>query len=98
MTKNNTETLVLDYVLVCEELFQYFNKMVIDEARQFTLTKYATTKGIAKKIGGDYNPIFCDFNIIYDKAKVGLNRREIFNLKNPECQVMGYSSKNASLE
>ena len=45
VTKNSTETAILDYVLVCDELHQYFEQMMIDEERNFTLTKYATTKG-----------------------------------------------------
>jgi hypothetical protein len=49
-TKKSIETAVLDYVLVCQELYQYFEDMLIDEARQFTLTKYASRKGKGGKI------------------------------------------------
>ena len=76
----------MDYVLVCKELYQYFEKLVIDEERRFTLTKYATTKGKKKKITSDHNPMFANFNIEYQKIKIKEERREIFNLKNEECQ------------
>ena len=49
-TKNKTEASVLDYVLVCEDMHQYFMEMQIDEDRKFTLTKYATTKGAIKMV------------------------------------------------
>ena len=86
MSKKCTEIAILDYVLVCKELYQYFEKLVIDEERRFTLTKYATTKGKKKKITSDHNPMFANFNIEYQKIKMKEERREIFNLKNEECQ------------
>ena len=60
----------MDYVLVCKELYQYFEKLVIDEERRFTLTKYATTNGKKKKITSDHNPMFANFNIEYQKIKM----------------------------
>ena len=56
--------------------------MAIDEERNYTLTKYATTKGKKKKISSDHNPILASFNIEYEKCKSKEIRREIFNLKN----------------
>ena len=47
-----------------------------------------------KKIGSEHNPIFCDFNITYDKVKNKVKRREIFNLKNSECQAKFFEATN----
>ena len=68
--------------------------MLIDDARQYTLTKYATTKGKVKKIESDHNPIFCKFSIIYEKEKKNSKRRELFNLKNSECQAKFFEATN----
>ena len=50
VTTKNTEVAILDYVLVCEELYQYFEKMQIDDERNYTLTKFAISKCIKKKV------------------------------------------------
>ena len=94
VTKNGTESAILDYMLVCEVFYQYFEKMIIDEERQYTLTKYATTKGIKRKVESDHNPMYAMFNISYVKSRNSLPRREIFNLKNPECQEKFYEETN----
>ena len=41
---------VLDYILVCDQLAKYFSQMFIDEGRHHVLSKYATTKGVRKKV------------------------------------------------
>ena len=84
----------MDYVLVCKELYQYFENMVIDEERKLTLTKYATTKGNKKKISSDHNPMMANFNIEYEKMTIKENRKEIFNLKNGECQSKFFEETN----
>ena len=86
VTKNGTEEAILDYILVCEEFYQYFESMQIDEAREYTLTKYATTKGNKKIVKSDHNPMYAVFNIQYTKSRQAVPRREIFNLKNYDCQ------------
>ena len=97
-TINTTEVSVLDYVLVCEDMYHYFVDMHIDEDRKFTLTKYATTKGKSKLVKSDHNPMICKFNIQYEKRTQRLKRREIFNLKNKECQAMFYETTNNNLK
>ena len=55
VTKNETEVAILDYVLVCQELHQYLEDMMIYEERKFTLTKfYLTSKGMVKKLESDH--------------------------------------------
>ena len=94
MTKNKTEVAILDYVLVCQEMSLYLESMTIDEERKLTLTKYASTKGVKQKIGSDHNPIHCKFSIFYDKKTSGLKRKELFNLKNGQCQAKFFEATN----
>ena len=86
VSKKSEERSILDYMLVCKELYQYFEAMIIDEERYLTLTKYATSKGSKKNIQSDHNPMFARFNIEYRKKYFKEQRMEIFNLKNSECQ------------
>ena len=98
VTTKNTEVAILDYVLVCQELYKYFEKMAIDEERNYTLTKFATTKGNKKKVLSDHNPMLVSFSIEYDKGKNQKVRREMFNLKNPECQSQFFEETNKGLK
>ena len=94
VTTVNTETAILDYIIVCQELYQYFLSMFIDEGRNYTLTKYSTTKGKRKKVESDHNPMYAKFNIVYSKLKQLNKRREIFNLKNKECKERFFEHTN----
>ena len=50
----NEEKSILDFIIVCEKLVDYFELMFIDEERNFPLTKYATTKGVRKMVESDH--------------------------------------------
>ena len=45
----NTEKSILDYFIVCRDMFKKIERMKIDEERFYTLTKYSTTKGKKSK-------------------------------------------------
>ena len=49
ITRYRVTQKLTDSVLVCKQLHQFFVKMVINEERMYTLTKYGTTKGSKKK-------------------------------------------------
>ena len=49
-TVNGDEVSVLDFILACDNLAEHFQHMVIDESRHHVLTKYASTKGVQKKV------------------------------------------------
>ena len=93
-TKNTTETAILDYVVVCEQLAKHVETIIIDEERNYTLTKYATTKCVIKKVRSDHNPIFCKFSLPYEKKPKYEKRKELFNLKNKECQENFFVTTN----
>ena len=82
---SGNESSVLDYLIVCENLSSSLNSMYIDEKRVYTLTKYASSKGIRMKTESDHNPIFADFNIQIKKNFKNA-RKEIYLLKNVESQ------------
>ena len=72
--------------------------MEIDEARNYTLTKFSTSKGNKKKVLSDHNPMFAGFNIEYQKSYNNQDRREICNLKNSECQSKKFEENNIGLK
>ena len=75
-------TAILDYVLVCQELYQYFDGMMIDEARQFTLTKYASKKGKGGKFKVTTTQCLqISTSFMRKGEKEEEQRKEIFNLK-----------------
>merc|ERR1712105_93949 len=55
ITKDSTEISVLDYIICCEKLAVFLESMLIDEKRNFPLTKYASRKGNQKIVVSDHN-------------------------------------------
>ena len=91
VSKKSEEKSILDYMLVCKDLYQHFESMMIDEERSLTLTKYTTSKTTKS----DHNPMFARFKVEYRKNRFKVPRREIFNLKNEECQGKFFKDTNA---
>ena len=86
VTQENVEKSILDYILICEKLGQFLEKMEIDEKRNFPLTKYASKKGTRKLVQSDHNTLFGRFSIQYKNLNWKKPRKEMFNLKNGQCQ------------
>ena len=86
MTKDSNEKSIIDYILVCENLSNYLEQMLIDEERHFPLTKYATSKGVKKLVKSDHNILYAQFSLTYTSINWKKSRKEIFNLKNQDCQ------------
>ena len=63
VTKENEEKSALDYMLTCDQLATFLEEMLIDEERNFTLTKYATMKGIRKIVKCDHNGMYGKFRL-----------------------------------
>ena len=87
MAKEINEKSILDYIIVCENLSDYLEQMVIDEKRHFPLTKYATTKGVKRLVKSDHNILYAQFSLTYRSINWKKSRKEVFNLKNPDCQA-----------
>ena len=84
-TTKRTEKSVLDYFIVCRELFELLIGMQIDEERNYVLTKYTSRLGVKKIVESDHNPMWCTFNIPWLKT-VKSDRKTAFKLKDVESQ------------
>ena len=71
--------------VMCDKLAARIKKMTVDEQRIFPLTNFSRIngKGILKE--SHHCPLFLELNISFDK-KI-LPRKEIFKLRNKECQI-----------
>ena len=61
-------------------------KSCLTQQKIYTLTKFANRKGGKSLKPSDHNILTCEFNIKINQ-KIPEVRREIFNLKNSECQI-----------
>ena len=82
-TKILEEQSAIDYFIVCPMFFELIFSMVIDENRQYVLTKYSSRMGVKCAIESDHNPLICTLNIKWDR-RVKVERKEIFKLKDAE--------------
>ena len=62
--------------------------MLIDEERNHTLTKYASTRGRVQKSESDHNLLFCQFDLSYRGKIKRETRRTIYNFKSAASQEM----------
>ena len=86
------EKSVLDYVFVNAIINPFVRLMVIDESKQNALTRFANGKAFPS----DHNLLSCTFDIPIQK-KIP-ERREIFNLRNPEeLQIFREATTNTNV-
>ena len=62
-TISSEEKSILDYLITCEILHGYLEKIVIDDAQIFSLIKYASVKEKQKIVKSDHNVMFASFDI-----------------------------------
>ena len=79
------EKAVLDYIVVCEEMYSYFQVMQVDEKRVLTLSKVATSSGKRVKKVSDHNIIFAAFNLRFSRS-CKKKRIELFDFKDLDSQ------------
>ena len=92
ITKKRTEMSVLDFFVVCEQILQFVNRMVVDEVKQYGLSNYSNSNGISHKKDSDHNTLILYLNI---RLPVFVNeRKEMFNFKNLECQETFFQFTN----
>ena len=84
-TVRGTERSVLDYFVVCQELFQNIMKMVIDEQRHYVLTRFYKRKTTTTTVPSDHNIMALYLNFKWCQ-KIKVDRKEVYNLRNYECQ------------
>ena len=85
MTKSTTEKSIIDFVILSEDLRKDVDCILIDDERKHVLTRITKNKSGVVKVESDHNVIFTKLKMQWDK-KVCQQRREVFNLKNAECQ------------
>ena len=84
-TVNGTEKNVIDYLIVCEEMFILMFKMTVDEAKKFSVQSYSNSGNISKGTKTDHNMIIGKFHLKVQQ-KVTQSRREIFKYDDVEGQ------------
>ena len=82
--ETRTERAVLDFFIVNEKLRPFLKKMIIDEKREFCVSNFAQYKKNRRVIESDHNGLILEIDIQFSYKK--LERKEMFNLKNKECQ------------
>ena len=83
-TKKRTETAVLDFFVVCQQVLQFVERMVVDEDKRYVLSNYSSSKGIFCKTDSDHNTL-----VLYLSLSLPVfenERKELFNFKNEACQ------------
>lgn len=88
--KVNIERSVLDYFIVCQKFYELILELKIDEERLHVLTKYASRKGVGKKVETDHNPLICKVDLSWKQVKADKKRNEIIHLKSIEGQQKFY--------
>ena len=84
ITNQRTEESIIDYLILCEDMYAYLESMVIDQVNVHT--RYIKKKNNdIKTVPSDHFPIFGKFNIKWNsKQNLRSQRRTIFNFKNKE--------------
>ena len=85
-TVNGSERSVLDYVILCQEMFSFLSNMKIDEARAHVLTKYSKGKVKAVVTQSDHNSIICHFTQLWSDS--GVQQKERFEISNLMIQMV----------
>ena len=83
--EQRVEKSVIDYVIVCDDMKEYLEEMLVDEDRTYALTKYAGKSGSKRRVISDHNILFSKFSIKYNCLPVKV-RKEFFQLKSKESQ------------
>ena len=73
------ERSVIDYIIICEGMYEFLLEMMIDENRVHVLSQYGSKQN-QKTIKSDHNWLFSKFSIIFNRQNRKM-RREIFHFK-----------------
>ena len=84
--KGVTEESVLDFFVVCNRVFPFVKKMVIDDKKEYILTNYQSARGGGKATNTDHFTEYLDLDLDFVSEKP--ERIEIFNFKNTESQAV----------
>ena len=79
------EQSVLDYFLVCNDLYQNILKMTIDENRQYVLSRFYKYKTRTSTVESDHNILVLLLSFKWSQH-MKKERKEIYNVRNISCQ------------
>ena len=98
LTTGKTEASVIDFIVICSQVLPYLMEMVIDVDKKYITTNYAASKKISnsKAVNSDHRTIFAKINL--KTAPFKIQRREILNLKNLQCQTVFKKSTDKSYD
>ena len=82
---DKTEKSVIDYLIICEKMKTFLNKMIIDEDRVYVLDRYIKTRNGKKRITSDHNVILGTFSIKFERKPRHI-RKEFFDFKCEESK------------
>ena len=92
--KNKVEESIIDYFIVCQDFYLFINSMMVDDERNFVMTKYTKKREKSFTTESDHNTMVLDVNIPWDSKKRE-ERIEIFNLRNRDCQKEFFKNTNS---
>ena len=84
-TVSGTEKSVLDYLIVCQDMYTLLDSVKIDDKRALTLSRYLNKSGNTIVTKSDHNIIQAKFDLKWCRQKHMKNvRTEVFNFKNTD--------------
>ena len=89
-TVEKTEKSVIDFIILCEDLKEYLEQIVIDDGRVHALTKYGKNGKITVS---DHNVMLGIFNLSFNRSAVK-PRTEFFNFKDKDNQEAFFEETN----
>ena len=97
-TTKGIERSAIDFFIICRRLFEMLSLMVINEDRDFVMTKYSSRKGVEKITVSDHNLMWCKFNIQWSSF-LKPEKRFMFNFKESESLdgFKQYNDRNEKL-
>ena len=84
-TVKGVEQSVIDYFVVCQELYKNVLKMQIDDKRQYVLSRFYKYKTKTTTVESDHNILILYLSFKLNQ-KIQKERREIYNVRNESYQ------------
>ena len=99
ITRSRTKVLrneksVIDFFIVCVRMKYLIEKMIVDEKKNYALTRYFKKNGVNCRKDIDHNTLVLDMKITIEKMRK--ERTEVFNFRNSECQKVFHQITNQS--
>ena len=83
--KKVVEKSVIDYLILCDFMYDYLDDLTIDEERNYVL-RHVSKRKKSNYICSDHNMLIGKYNLPFRKFR-GKERYEFFNFKNEEARI-----------